>query len=309
MATYYGRKYTLLELRHRLKEIFLSVRIAIKSKALRKPHTNKPVYIAMIDGEAYHGGMCDRFKGIISLYAYCKYKELPFRIKYTYPFRLEDYLSHATYDWTIKENEYTDNPFYCRVLYMRGEYLAKRLLNLKSKKQVHFYTNRDCLTVINEAYAVNGKGYDWGKLFCELFKPGKILESHIKSMKKELGDNYYAAVFRFQNLLGDFQEYHYNAIENKAEQDILIRKCIDAIKKLKEKHKDKACLVTSDSITFLKRASLIEGVSIIPGTLVHMDGQKHQARKGSFNIYLKSFIDFYMLTEAQKIYSVGTSYM
>lgn len=36
---------------------------------------------------------CATDKGIITLYAYCKYQNLPFRIRYTYPFRLEDYLS------------------------------------------------------------------------------------------------------------------------------------------------------------------------------------------------------------------------
>lgn len=92
MATYYGRKYSLLELKHRFKELFLTTKIAFKSDSLGKPQTKEPLYIAMVDGEAYHGGMCDRFKGIITLYAYCN-QNLPFRIRYTYPFRLEDYLS------------------------------------------------------------------------------------------------------------------------------------------------------------------------------------------------------------------------
>lgn len=74
-------------------------------------------------------------------------------------------------------------------------------------------------------------------------------------------------------------------------------------------HKDKALLVTSDSITFLKKAVQIEGVHIIPGTLIHMDGQKNNIPQNSYEIYLKSFIDFYMLSEAQKIYRIGTPYM
>ncbi len=93
MATYYGRKYKLLELKHRFKECFLAARIMLKSESLGKPKGGKPACIAMVDGEAYHGGLCDRFKGIISLYAYCKCSGLPFRIRYTYPFRLEDYLA------------------------------------------------------------------------------------------------------------------------------------------------------------------------------------------------------------------------
>lgn len=312
MATYYGRKYKLLELRHIFKELFMAIRIAFKSKELGKPQTERPVYIAMVDGESFHGGMCDRFKGIISLYAYCKYHKIPFRIRYTYPFRLEDYLSPAVYDWTLKENEYTDNPVYSRILYMRGEHLATRLLKLKTTRQVHFYTNRDCLAHINEAYARESeykKGFNWGELFGELFKPGVVLEERIKSIKKDLGSDYYAAVFRFQNLLGDFQEYHFKAISDKKKAEKLIGQCLDSIRRLKASHGDKPLLVTSDSVTFLKRASQLEGVHIIPGTLIHMDGQKNHVPENPFETYLKSFLDFYMLCGAQKIYRIGTSYM
>ncbi len=105
----------------------------------------------MIDRETFHGGMCDRFKGIISLYAYCKYLGKPFRIKYTYPFRLEDYLLPASYDWTLKDNEYTDNPLYCKILYMRGEHLATRLLNLKK------YPSRFTFTVTETFWHISMK--------------------------------------------------------------------------------------------------------------------------------------------------------
>ena len=182
MATYYGRKYKMLEWRHRVKELILSIRIALKSKELGKPEPGKQVFVAMVDGEAFHGGMCDRFKGIISLYAYCKYHGIPFRIRYTYPFRLEDYLEPATYDWTLKPGEYTDNPLYSRILYMRGEHLATRLLKLKTKRQVHYYSNRDCLAHINEAWAaagVNSGGYGGGERFGELVKPGAVLRGRI----------------------------------------------------------------------------------------------------------------------------------
>ena len=104
MAAYYGRKYRLLELRHLLKEIILAVRIALGSEELGKPKSGQPVYVAMVDGRAFHGGICVLFNGIVSLYAYCKYRNLPFRIRYTYPFRLEVFLSPATYDCTLKEN-------------------------------------------------------------------------------------------------------------------------------------------------------------------------------------------------------------
>ncbi len=302
-------KYRLLEIKHALKEYIIVNKIAIKSKKTNRPQTDKPVYIAMIDGTALHGGMCDRFKGIISLYAYCKYRNIPFRIKYTYPFPLEDYLSPSEYDWRLKEGEYTDNPRYCRVLYMRKEFLARRLLRLKTKKQVHFYGNRDFLPYLNDACAENGNTFTWGQLYCELFKPGIVLKERLQSIKKDLGSEYHAAVFRFQNLLGDFKEYHFKSINDKDEMENLIRKCLKSLLDLRTTHPDKALLVTSDSVTFLKRASAIDGVYIIPGTLIHMDGQKDNIPENPYEIYLKSFLDFYALIGAKKIYRIGTPFM
>ncbi len=308
MATYYGKKYKLLELRHLVKEQILSARIMLKSRLLSKPETNKSVFIAMIDGESFHGGMCDRFKGIVSLYAYCKNCNIPFRIKYTYPFKLEDYLLPSTYDWTIKEGEYTDNPLYSRVLYMRGEHLARRLLGLKTNRQIHFYTNRDLLDHINE-YFIDREDLKWGELFKELFKPCKTLEETIHAIKAEIGNGYIAVVFRFQNLLGDFSEYHFKPLGSSDDMDKLINKCLVSIEDLKVKHPGRQFLITSDSTTFLKRAVELENVHIIPGLLVHMDGSKDNVRKDSSDLYLKSFVDFYMLGDADKIYRVGTSYM
>ncbi len=313
MTTDSERKYRRLELRHCLKEILLSIRIAFQSKELSNPQTEKPLFVFMVDGKTIHGGMCDRFKGIITLYAYCKYLHIPFRIRYTYPFQLEDYLSPASYDWSLRPHEYTDNPLYCRILYMRKEYLARRLLKLHSiKKQIHFYSNRDCLTQINKAFTGENNGFDWGTLFRELFKPTPILRQHINLIKKELGGvniEYYAAVFRFQNLLGDFQEYHYQPLDNSQKAENLIKQCLNALRELKSSHEDTPWLVTSDSRTFLERVTALEGVHIIPGSLIHIDGAKNDTHNASFEMYLKSFVDFYMLTEAKKIYRIGTSYM
>lgn len=312
MATYYGRKYRQLELRHSFKELMLATQIALKSKERGRPVMDRPACVAMVDGMAYHGGMCDRFKGIVSLYAYCKHHGIPFRIRYTYPFRLEDYLSPAAYDWILDDNEYTDNPLYSRVLYMRGEHLARRLLGLKVTRQVHFYTNRDLLERINDVLRGENETdrYDWGELFRELFRPCEGLINRIDAIKRNIGGDYCAAVFRFQNLLGDFHEYRYKELAGEDEKEALVVKCLDAISELKKRHGDKALLVTSDSAAFLQRVSQIEGVHIIPGKLIHIDQVSGEADGDTGReAYMKSFLDFYVLSEAQKIYRVGTSYM
>lgn len=315
MATYYGKKYKLLELRHSLKEVYMSLRIALKSGAWSRPcTTGQPLHIAMIDGEGYHGGMCDRFKGIVSLYAYCRHQGLPFRICYTYPFRLEDYLVPAAYDWTLRPREYTANPFFCRTLYMKGEHMARRLLWLRTRRQVHFYTNRDLLRPVNDAFPGH-EALGWGRLFCELFRPASVLQARIDAIKREWGvgptGGYVGVVFRFQNLLGDFPEYRFKAIADEAERETLVEQCLGSLKNMRARHADKFLLVTSDSVTFLHKAAQLDGVRIIPGTMVHMDGNKdaNATPRGKYELYLKSFLDFYMLSEAEKIYRIGTRRM
>lgn len=313
MATYTGYKYKLLEFRHWIKELLLSMKISLKSSHMQRPSSDKPLFIAMVDGESFHGGMCDRFKGIISLYAYCKHNNYPFRIYYTFPFRLEDYLVPAKYDWMLGEGEYSDNPLFVRVLYMRGEHYGTRLLRLRTRRQVHFYTNRNLLPCINEAYfrkSPDVKEYDWGELYRELFRPGDVLQQRIEYFLKEIGGEYDAMVFRFQNLLGDFNEYHFKAIEDKSEAEQLLQKCLEHVQKVTLSSPGKRFLVTSDSMTFLKRVSHISGVFVIPGTLVHMDGSKNKyGVPDKYETYLKSFLDFYMISKAQRVYRVGTSLM
>ena len=163
---------------------------------------------------------------------------------------------------------------------------------------------------INAAYAQGGRrAFDWGELYCELFKPGPVLSERIRVIQEKIGCNYYAAVFRFQNLFGDFQEYRYKSLNSKDDAEQLIGKCLDAVEQVKVVHGNLPLLVTSDSVTFLQRVVQIEGVHIIPGTLVHMDEHKNSVPQDPYATYLKSFLDFYMLSEAQKIYRIGTSYM
>ncbi|MDE5935044.1 MAG: hypothetical protein K2G95_04655, partial [Muribaculaceae bacterium] len=129
-------------------------------------------------------------------------------------------------------------------------------------------------------------------------------------IKRNIGGDYCAAVFRFQNLLGDFHEYRYKELAGEKEKEALVVKCLDAVSELKKRHGDKALLVTSDSAAFLQRVSQIEGVHIIPGKLIHIDQVSGEVDGDTGReVYMKSFLDFYMLSEAQKIYRIGTSYM
>ena len=47
-----------------------------------------PCIIFMADGRCPHGGIVDRFKGIVTMYALSKVNTLPFYINYTSPFNI-----------------------------------------------------------------------------------------------------------------------------------------------------------------------------------------------------------------------------
>ena len=291
--------------RHIIKEQLLSLTYLHISRRGKKPE--KQIMISTIDGRQYHGGLCDRFKGMISLYAYCKQRNLEFRILYTYPFPLTDYLLPADYDWCLKEGEYSDCLRDSRVMYLRGEN-ASRLLRLKTRKQLQFYGNMDLLDELNIS---GGTSYRWGKLFKELFRPVPILENQIAKMKKDIGSpEYNAAVFRFQNLLGDFSEYRFKPLEKESDREKLISRCLAGLRDyIAQCGNHSPILVTSDSITFLKRAAEFDRVFIIPGTLVHIDGSKEKPDESQDLPYIKSFLDFFMLAGAREIVCIGTRQM
>jgi hypothetical protein len=160
-----------------------------------------------VDGKYVHGGLGDRFAGIVSMYCFCLCRGIPFKLSYTFPFELTDFLLPNQYDWTVSETEITTNLCEAKFMdLMNDASIMKRLTQLKSKRQIHVYTNYDIVDKLNDFY---GKNYTWGGLFKQLFKPTGELQTIIAERKKIIGGDYICAAFRFQNMLGDFPEYDY----------------------------------------------------------------------------------------------------
>ena len=134
----------------------------------------RPMLVFMVTNTKgfYVGGMVDRFKGMISTYAWCKQRNVDFRIRHIYPFELADYLEPAKCDWRLKEGEYTTCIWDASLMRARGEYGRRLVRKSLSQKQIHYYGNRDFLYYINETGDTN---YTWGELFHELFCPGEKL--------------------------------------------------------------------------------------------------------------------------------------
>src|SRR5690606_25788958 len=225
----------------------------------------------------------------------------PFKCVYTHPIHLSDFLEPNHYDWLPKPEELDETTRNVRFKLLRKQPSIKRLLRvLPLKRQIRVYANFDYLEEINRVY---GSDYQWGTLFNELFKITEPLQANLQFHLQKIGGPYIACVFRFQALLGDFKEYHFQPLPE-AEQRQLIDKNKEALRKLTEES-DLPVLVTSDSSTFLTEVQPLTNVYIIPGKVVHIDNVADEKKE----VYMKSFVDFFMLSRAQKVYSIGTSIM
>jgi hypothetical protein len=271
------------------------------SFSFKKEPLNKQMLIVFIDGKFWHGGFCDRFKGIVSLYHFALVKGLDFRLCYNFPFHLNDFLEPNKHNWLIDEADICHNYFNIKYMNLVGDNSLKRLRKLKTNKQIHCYANRDIVDNLNQYYKTN---FSWDKLFGELFKPTPQLSALIAYHKNNIGSTYVCAVYRFQQLLGDFVEYDFPEL-NEQKKELLIKKMLESITQISSAHLNMKILVTSDSGLFLNRATSLPNVYILPGKVVHIDNVINETH----DVYLKSFLDFFMIAGGEKVYSIGTSEM
>lgn len=276
---------------HVFKEVRWELKY-LKLKERQKP--GKRMGVMRVDGRSYHGGMTDRFKGAISWWHYCEKNNLEFKLYYVHPFNLTDYVVPNEYDWTVKEEDIPDNWRDTRIFYARGE-KGHRLERLKSEKNIWYYGNIDLGSTLGYAPYTN----DWGKVFKKLFKPSPFVNKHLDELKLQIGNDYIAVVFRFQNLLGDFNE-PYRKISDPKERENLIERVLNELDDIHKKEPGKTILVTSDSESFLTIAKKRDYVFVIEGKLVHMEFTE----KDSGHTQLKSFLDFFMIANSSKVYSV-----
>lgn len=283
--------------------------LSIKRFYLFTGRTNakERVLIQLVDGRDYQGGLTDRLKGIVSASCVAQIKGRSFKINHSSPFELSDYLEPNKVDWAIVDKaDVSKNFFQARLFHFRkadGKGGLQRIEKVGSILQMHCYCKGELYQALEKK---DGTYFDWGNEFKRLFKPKPDLQKRIEFCKNSIGGSYVAIVFRFQNLLGDFEEYHYEEIE-RSRQKQLIEKCMDAIVHLQTQlgEKGNRVLVTADSMRFIKSVCGIPGVFVFPGRIVHMDWVKG----ADYETYLKSFLDFYMIAGASEVFSIGTNEM
>lgn len=280
---------------------------------LQEYSPNKPIkvfdtkrVVCLYDGKIRNGGLADRLRGIISIYKVCKKKGLEFKVIFNSPFKLEEFLETNIIDWRITEEELNYNTKVTDICYIdtqtgsdyeaakQEKWFAKEFK--KNYNEFHVRTN-----------ALFSYKSEYSKLFDELFKPSARLQASIEREKSNLGAHYISTSFRFMNLLGDFNET--TGISSQlpnGEKEELIEKNLKQLKALHKQFPEIKILVNSDSTTFLGRAAGLEFVYTIPGSITHIDAQN--AYDG-YAVYEKTFLDFLMIANAEKIYLLCTGKM
>lgn len=260
--------------------------------------------IFMVDGSDFNPGLCDKLRGILSLFYLCQKYDVNFKINRVYPFELAEYLLPNEYDWAIKQEDvmFCENTRPIVIDYATWLFFQEKIDDrtfreriMKSPyRQLHVYSN----TIVNNRSFKDN--------FNRLFKPSEHLAEEINAHKSRLGENYISFSLRFMELLGDFKDQEGVSRPLAAEEQTkLIERCANRLLKVLSSYpKRTKAFVASDSRRFLDYISAgNEDIYTVPGDIVHI------RYRGSESAYLKTFVDLYLLKDAQTRFLLKTGDM
>lgn len=248
------------------------------------------------DGQS--GGWADRLRGILSTWALCKQTGTRFGIWFKRPFALEEYLLPAAYDWRLREEE-LDREHARPLCYCGADAAHKRVPSIRYG--VHHLRRGIARNAVSHVYSnMWPRREEFPLLYHELFRPAPRLEALIEQQAEAIGGSYVAVAFRFVQLLGDFKDGVASfPILPEAQREGLIVHCLEQLEQVRaENPQVKRVLVTADSSTFLARAAAeFDWVYVVAGDVAHIDALQYTAEQTT----LKLFLDFYLLTRAQRV--------
>lgn len=247
--------------------------------------------IVIFNGKIPQGGLADRLKCILCVYAYAKKHSLSFGISHFHPFDLSYYLNPKT-DWVVNPRDINYDPLVARPYLIPAiSFTLFKLKLRKSKLEKHIYSS-GYFPVIFKRY-----GYTIGGLFNELFSPSEKIKNTISFYKSE--KKYWSAMhFRFLNLLGDFKEREFNRTLSNDESNKLVNTCLNFITRMQRVHPN--IYISSDSQKFILEACKLDGVFTVEGNIIHVDNSNLIDN----DFYLKTFLDFFLIANATKVYSI-----
>lgn len=257
------------------------------------------IVICPFDGRLHHGGTTDRIRGLLSTYSEASRRGIPFRISWTSPFRLEDYLEPASYDWRIAPGDVHHIKGIARPVVIQDKDNATSDRILKAALdgldgEIHVYSNAD--TSIG----------NYHKLYTELFRPSALLAQSVGKHKAHLGDRYWAFHLRFLCLLGDFKDWSDEILPDKEAVKLMESCRREILKIINDLPEGYGIFITSDSRRFLNFiADADPRIYITPGDIQNIDLASGEQE----DTWLKAFTDQQLLMDAERVYRLSTCNM
>lgn len=265
-------------------------------KGLTFKKRTKTKLIICFDGSVSHGGLLDRLKGVVSFFEIAKLKGHDFQIVFNHPFDLSQYLEVNTYNW-MGENS-TFNPFTDKIYYLMNQFTFNPNVQHFDKKCNYFiYCNLDYLPKIHPDKNQNELEFLWRENFNLLFKKSFFLEKEIQNLPNE---KRIVCHTRFTSLMGDFKDTTSKSLSAN-EQISLQNKILSKLEEIKNENQNLPIYVLSDSVNFLKFIEKNNTFKVLKGEPKHIDVNSFRE---SIHADLKTFTDFYFISESEKVYLI-----
>lgn len=257
----------------------------------------KKQIIICFDGNFPHGGLVDRFKGIISFYEISKILNFDFKLFFNHPFELKNFLLPNKVDWKINDNELNYFVFSTKILYLMNDFKANPLEVIKKTKAktIIVYCNVDYLPLLYIDKNEEELNRIWRKNFLELFKISNFLKEKLEKHSKQSRIVFHT---RFTTLMGDFKDTTKLVLDETEKYD-LIQKVVKRIDEIAILHLNKNIYVLSDSELFLKYIQINTNYKTLEGIPKHIENSNHDIK-----FHSKTFLDFYFLIESNEVFFI-----
>lgn len=252
---------------------------------------NTGLYLVMDDRNS-HNGITDRFKAIVGLYYIAKCNHVDFHLIHHAGFDMREYLQPNEIFWSAERSDIPLLPW--RAAEIKYLMPLSEIPSLEQNKQYvcRHYIGKNIIEIMD----VPDWQHIWRELFWELFTPSKIVEDALD--QTNVPEHYTAVNVRFINSLGTFENADYNTPLIPEKQEELIGAVLKKVAEC-ETTADSPVVVSSDSVRFLKTAAEAGFRTI------DTDGIGHIMNPGiDRDVCLKTFVNFFLLARADKIYSI-----
>ena len=246
----------------------------------------------IIDETNSHNGITDRLKAAVGLYYIAKCSHADFHFIHRAGFDLRDYLKPNKVPWSAELSDIPELSPETKYI----EYLPPFSGIPEIDPDQQYVCRRYIGKNIIEMTDVPDWQRVWRDLFWELFTPDeKVLEALAQA---EMPERYVAVNARFINSLGRFEDADYNAPLPEKKQEELIDEVLLKVAEIVEESALPA-VISSDSVRFMEEAER-RGFQTIDtkgtGHIMNPDVEDL--------VYLKTFVNFFLLARAEKIYSI-----